>query len=333
MHPMPHDEKKPRKSPANRSEGLAAGALKAAKSATLFPTEHRGHKGRKTNASGSYRAPQNGKDTEVMMLSINDQLTKSLLLKEAARTVHARENGQTFEMTLRQALIQAQFKSALAGSAYAQKHLAERLERCEREEALEVKRLVEIYQFYQEDWRGRINEAQKNGGPIPTPLPHPDDIVFEPGKRPLIIGPATEQEAAAVDQTCRLRDLLIMQDVLDERMMPPVSREDLSGGRGSAFLLALALNNTLPKRLRINRTDIVLAQMQYEGTTKRQLLKDVYRGWRALGHPVKRGFVFPPIGAVKDKLEIFFQLFSVFKAGHLDLDALARGDIDTALGH
>ncbi|PLX36782.1 MAG: hypothetical protein C0606_13285 [Hyphomicrobiales bacterium] len=297
--------------PAERLPDKVTSAVKQAvvcgKEVVSRSTDGRFRKGQSGNPKG--RPPRKAEAA----ISISDQPTKARLLDELLRTIPVRENDRAVEMPVRQALLRAEIAAALKGNTYAQRHLLDRIERLEREEALEVARENQVFSDYQEHCRAEIAAAVKQGDPVPEPIPHPDDIIIEPGKRVRFIGPANENEAASVHKSCQLRDVLLMQDALDGR-----SHDQLLNGRsedetGSALILAIAVNATLPPRLRLSDVAMTTAMMRHHATPKRLLLKNLYHGWKGLGHACKRGQTFPPLRLVEPRLRLIYDFLAEIK--------------------
>lgn len=156
--------------------------------------------------------------------------------------------------------------------------------------------------------RAEIAKAKKRGEAPPDPLPHPDDIVIEPGERVRFRGPVTEEEAEKFEEIGRLRDVLLMQHALDERSYDDVADRDLLDGPGSALLFAMIANSALPPRMQIDDLQMISIQMRYEGMPKRKLLKELFRAWRSLGVRPRRGFVFPPMRFGRDLLAMLYDI-------------------------
>jgi hypothetical protein len=54
---------------------------------------------------------------------------------------------------------------------------------------------------------------------------------------------------------------------------------------------------------------------------QRQLLKELYRGWRSLGVHSPRGRVFPSLRIGKERIELLTDLVQRFRDGRLDIDS------------
>jgi hypothetical protein len=140
-------------------------------------------------------------------------------------------------------------------------------------------------------------QAKAKGEPVPELLPHPDDIVIDYEEGVTCNGPMNEKQLAEVKEIMRLRDMMIMQHALDEKLWKVDYADDPLQGPGTALLMALWLDqNFVPKRLQLSELLLSMRMMRYHATNKRTLLKDVYRARRAMGdHKVRRGMTAPPL--------------------------------------
>lgn len=87
----------------------------------------------------------------------------------------------------------------------------------EQAHAREVRERNEYWSAYQAAARAVIAERTAKGEAEPEVLPHPDDIAIDWETGPRFIGPLDEDELKKFQETQRLRDALLMQDVLDRR--------------------------------------------------------------------------------------------------------------------
>ena len=94
------------------------------------------------------------------------------------------------------------------------------------------------------------------------------DIVIDPITGVRFKGPFDEQSEAQVVETCRLRDHLLLQDVLDQRLIKPTPANP-DDQPGSALLLAIQLNETLPNRFRKDDVAFVMAVRAGSGNLDR----------------------------------------------------------------
>jgi len=309
--------------------GLSQESLKAIKTKVVRgvgysnpPMETRFQKGQSGNPNGRPRKTTDKKQTGYLLPS------QDKVLSESKRKIKVREGSQTAELEVALALIRSQNATALKGSAFAQKCSLDRIEKSEEAEARRIAELNSTYRKYQATKWAEIAEAGKQGKPIPEPIPHPDDIVIEEGKEPKFKGPTNELEAEIVKQNCQFRDVLIMQNTLDNRNHIDKPGEDILDGPESAMIFAHVLNNHLPERLKIDDTEIMMRMMKYDVTSKRVLLKQLTKGWRECGIKSRRGFKFPSARTAHNRLSFFADFFRAMKSGELDMNAISKGRFD-----
>jgi len=131
-----------------------------------------------------------------------------------------------------------------------------------------------------------IEAARAAGKEPPFFLPHPDDVVIDERVGFHVVDPVDEHEQKQLEEHLRFRDVLIMQDELDRRLMPTI------GQPGGALLFAIALDQLVPKRFRLSETEFINRMLRYETYSKRALLKELYRAWQSLGYNLPRGYRF-----------------------------------------
>lgn len=138
-----------------------------------------------------------------------------------------------------------------------------------------------------------MTEAAAQGKPVPTPLPHPDDVVIDRETGVRFIGPICEEDLARMNENLAFRHALLLQDALDNRLFERV--DDRLDGPGSAYLFASILNRAVPNRFRLSDGEIANRIILYGCLPKRELLKKTYQAWRALGKNFRRGTIFFPL--------------------------------------
>ena len=241
------------------------------------PPEHsRFKKGKSGNPAGRHRA-ESSKPSD-----LND-----LLLAEARRSIKVIENGTTLEITAKEALIKASFKSALRGNSYAQERLLTRIAKADKELAAQIERENEAAEIYVAAKRAAIAEARAAGKPEPEIYPHPDDIVFEPGKPWRLDGPATKEDAVEYQQLARARDLFYLQAFL----APLPEKNKLSMDLYSATFI----NERLPPRMRLDDNGWFQLHWSLRRLPRREFTKHIQLGWRELGVNLPRGAKLPHI--------------------------------------
>lgn len=233
-----------------------------------------------------------------------DRSTNAFVLKEAERLVVVREGEKIQKISAIEAVHRAQWISAIKGNATSQKHAIDRYDQAERERRQKEAEAKEIWQRYIIFQREMIEDAKRKSKTPPTLLPHPDDIIIdERGVR--FVGPLSNEELARLEETVRMRDVLIMQDALECRQHIYKNRKDSSDQTGTALVLALTLNQSVPERYRISDAELAFRLDCYIHMPKRLLLRELHRAWHALGVPSRRGAVFPLLNSIKPMADFF----------------------------
>ena len=249
------------------------------------PPEHtRFKKGQSGNPKGRPKRQDSGVG--------GSRRARNLILQEAERMVTIREGEETRQMPAIEVVLRTQTKAAANGNAYAQKHVIERFTWADRERQEEIEVSNAFWRRYVDWHRKQIAEADDRGEPSPAPLPHPDDVVIDKEKGVHFIGPVDESWAAKLEETIKVRDILIMQDALDHCLADDCESDDQPG---SALLFAMLLDKSVPARLRLSKAEWSERMMRYDRMPKRALLKAVYGAWKELGRRVPRGRTLPPL--------------------------------------
>ena len=232
------------------------------------------------------------------------------LLKEGDRKVNVRADGQKQLVSIYELIARKLLQVAANGSVHALSNAFNELVVAERLRNSEIETNVAIGHAIKEQKQRLLDKVLTQGGNPDRVLPHPDDVIVVEGEGYKIAGPVDEAELAKLKETCRLRDQLLLQDALDRRLSDQSEDGDPLDGPGTAFLFADLLNRTVPERHRLSDTTIIVRSMRHDAMPKRQLLKEVHRGWRALGRYVPRGKVLPPLRVGKAHAEIVVGLLN-----------------------
>lgn len=123
-----------------------------------------------------------------------------LTLKEARRMVTVREGDKVHQIPAIEAVVRAQYASATKGSAYAQKHIIETHQRAEKARLAQMRESNERWAGYIRAEREKHAHAARNGLPMPTTLPHPDDVVIDSEHGVRFIGPWDLESQARSDR-------------------------------------------------------------------------------------------------------------------------------------
>lgn len=240
------------------------------------------------------------------------------ILKAGDRVITVTENGRPITMTLHEATLRAEQAAALKGSPMAQRHLIDTYLIADTERR---RRIAEECEQWEELRNGLIRireEADRAGRPQPMPVPHPDDIIIDVDTGVRFVGPINKEEQSRLEDTIRIRDLLLVQDHYDHRECSPGELSGPDRGAGGAILFAHAINNLLPERYRLSVLDMVLQTMPLTRLTKRELRKLLFQRWKAQGHSVRRGMTFGSLGRAEQALTLVYDALSDQTKARLD---------------
>ncbi|MCC0025212.1 MAG: hypothetical protein H6874_13470 [Hyphomicrobiaceae bacterium] len=213
------------------------------------------------------------------------------ILDEALRKVTVRSEGQSQEITLSQAIVRKYAQVALAGSPHALGRVTQEIIAAQSIKQMQIALLERIGHKMQETQQRKLDRVMEDGGDKNEVLPHPDDIEIVDGVGYLIVGPATNEELTILRRSCALRDQLLLQSVLEDRLNAS------DGGRDgtSALVLAQFFNRSLPPRFKQTQGQLARTISRFECMTKRVLLKEAHQGWKVLGRPHPRGYRLPAL--------------------------------------
>jgi hypothetical protein len=167
------------------------------------PAEHRFKKGQSGNPKGRTKGSKNKPKIDI---GHGMRAAEEYLRLEAYRPVTLREDGELIELPAIQAVFRAMGVAAMKGNRFAQKTLAELVTGLEQRDADARFELFGNAIDYKHNWSREIERCEKNGLPVPEPLPHPDDIIVDPSNGGVrILGPQTPEQKAHFDEAMARR--------------------------------------------------------------------------------------------------------------------------------
>lgn len=191
-----------------------------------------------------------------------------------------------------------------------------------------IKREVETGHRYKAKAELLLKRAVETGSDPKLVVPHPDDIIVTVGKGWKMPGPCNQEELDRVLDSCKRRDILIMQAVLEERLATAEEwrsagdrTEDQPGA--SAWVMAFWMNMELPERFRLTDFELMRLQTSYTRLSKRELLKAAHLACRRSGYPKPRGWKMLPLS---DLRRWFYAVAPIFRKALADIGAGKRID-------
>jgi hypothetical protein len=232
------------------------------------PKEHQFKKGESGNPKGRPKTVTPVPSTEL----------DTLILEEANRQLRVQENGAISHVSMRHAVLRALGQSAVKGNGYAAKVYLQHLGRAEAKRQAAVDEDIRYWTDYFRRVRETNQTLQEQGKPPLDLLPLEEDMVIDPKRGVRFIGPMSKEEVAMVENTCAQRDLFLIQHGWEFRNY----RDERH--KTAALLAAQELDRLVPKRYRLPPGSWERKIMRWEGTSKRELRKLLFQGWKALGH-------------------------------------------------
>lgn len=227
------------------------------------------------------------------------------VVRHMRKKVTTRQNGQTKPMAMRDALLAKQAEVALKGNPYAIRHILTVDKRATEREAKERQDRRDLWVRIKQSQERRLVAAIAKGEDADLILPHPEDILIDADDA-RVVGPCDAAELAACHKAMQMRDLLFLQQGLEDRLGGTFEGEDPGHtGPTSPLLFACFINLSLPQRLQLSKeAEVAALRRATTQYTKRELLTLCHRGWAKLGVHRPRGAVLPGIGTCISYLDI-----------------------------
>lgn len=162
------------------------------------PTEHRFRKGQSGNPAGRHKGSINKPKINT---GYGMRAAEQYLREEAYRPVVVREGEQTIELPAIQAVFRAMGVAAMKGNRFAQKTMAELVNRIEESDHHNRMELFGTAIEYKQKWAQEFERCEKAGIAPPSPVPHPDDIILDPANGEVRFeGPQTNEQRTRFEE-------------------------------------------------------------------------------------------------------------------------------------
>ncbi len=162
------------------------------------PKDTRFKSGRSGNPKGRPKGSKN------RLPALNEERMKSIILKEAYRTITVMDGGRPVSLSMVEAIVRSLALSAAKGQQRAQRLFTDLLYVTEQANKALQDTWLETAIEYKVDWDRELERRRRLGIVATDPVPHPDDIIidFNAGKV-RIQGPMTKEEKVVWDQLRR----------------------------------------------------------------------------------------------------------------------------------
>jgi hypothetical protein len=218
-------------------------------------------------------------------LPFTDQRKQTHAFANKRRTV--RTGATSEKLTNYEIMERKQFESGLAGNSVSQRDYLRRAEVAEEARREDVATRCLIWSQIKAQNQRAIDQARASGAPIPRVLPHPDDVIIDWEDGPRFLGPIDETDWPLYKQTADLRDLLYVQQAMEDAEDGVPMRD--RPRHGGALMLAIFLNRMMAPSLRLSESAELWRVYELKRIPKRQLLLDCRKAWRKFGAPAARG--------------------------------------------
>ncbi|MEL6734726.1 MAG: hypothetical protein AAFO98_02440 [Pseudomonadota bacterium] len=222
------------------------------------------------------------------------------MLDYTTQMVSVQSGGKTERISIEEALSRKIIETAMKGSPHAQGLAFKQIKEAQEKQTLIAQVQVEVGRLFKEKQKIALDRAVAEGGDPDKVLPHPDDIEIDETSGYEFTGPFDEESLDAIKETVAIRDCLLLQYELENRLdwephVPTKRLPETPPLPGMAFIWFTMLNNSLPLRFRLSDSDVDLQIWKLHRKTKRQMLKETYQSWSSAGIRLPRGYRTPPV--------------------------------------
>ena len=200
----------------------------------------------------------------------------------AKRPVTIRDGNKTKSVSMIEAVLRAEAAQAARGKRLDKKDMLERYAKAEADLREEQR---QDYEAWNRIKASKIAEYKTMAEcDRERSLPHPDDIILGPGHKVTIIGPLTAAELPIIDKNSRMRDLMLLQSMLDLRWRNKNKKShDFSGTIPISLALTYIFDRLLPLRFRLGSEGIQKATDELLWKSVRDLEDEIRAGRLAMG--------------------------------------------------
>lgn len=232
------------------------------------------------------------------------------LLEQTSRKVTVRIDGETLELDMGELIARKLLQVAASGSPHALGQVSRNVNEAQRIEQARIQREFEIGERIKAHYARKLDAAVRAGADPIWVVPHPDDVLVDQqfGWRLRLGAPFEAEELKPIRQKIAIRDALLLQSVLDERLAKWAYADSdkcpaAEQAGSTSYILALMMNDALFERFRLSDEEILFEILRLERLTKRELLKAAFQAWQLTGSPKRRGWTIPPWNEVGDQVD------------------------------
>lgn len=158
------------------------------------PREKQFKPGQSGNPQGRPKGRKNKK------LALNEERLKGIILEEAYRSVNVNDGEKQVSVPMAQAVVRSLAVNAAKGNTRAQRLFSEMLAATETANKHLHDQWLDTAMEYKIQWDREIERCERQGLPIPEPIPHPDHIQIDMRTGQVrITGPFTKEDKAELE--------------------------------------------------------------------------------------------------------------------------------------